>query len=156
MVYDDQNFLIYFGDDDKSIRLSNSSSLQQKLEKPLPYLQKELNTKSIVFLKQVHSTNGIVISKEYKLRYPLDVPSMHGDIILTNLEDVGIGVLTADCLPVIFYDNVRHAIAIAHAGWKGTVAKVSQRAIKMMQERFKSDPKDIEVHFGPSAKTCCY
>ncbi|MCK4265450.1 peptidoglycan editing factor PgeF [Candidatus Babeliales bacterium] len=154
-VHNDSNFLIYFGDDSESVKLSKED-LHNNLKEVLLGIQQKINAKGSVFLKQVHGTNGIVVSKESKLKYPLDIPDEHGDIIITDRDEVGIGILTADCLPVVFYDRSKHVLAVAHAGWKGSVAGVSKRTLQMMHDRFKSDPADIEVHFGPAARSCCY
>ncbi len=148
-------FSIYFGDKSKSVQLVGDD-LKTNIEMVYPDLKEVIDLEHVVFSQQAHGTNGIVISEEYKLQCPIDVPSVQGDIIITDRSKIGIGILTADCLPVIFYDSKKHVLAVAHAGWKGSIAGVSKRAIKMMQDRFKSDPKDIEVYFGPCAKSCCY
>jgi len=155
VLYDKSNYLIFFGDNKHNVKTSEYP-LEARLEVVIPKVQKQLNTKSMVFLRQTHETNGVIISKDYKLKYPIDIPTVSGDILVTDLEDVGIGVLTADCLPIVFYDNQRHVIAIAHAGWKGTVAGVAKKTLSMMQERFDCNLDNIEVHLGPAAKPCCY
>lgn len=79
-----------------------------------------------------------------------------GDILLTCNPGCAIGVLTADCLPIIFYDPNNHACAIAHAGWRGTVAGVAQETVRLMHSSFRTDPSNLQVYFGPSAQVCCY
>lgn len=153
LLHKDSKFAICFGDDESSIKFSGKKN---DLLSVIPHLQKHINPQSVIFLKQVHGTDGIIVSKEYKLQSPIDVPCSKGDILLTDRAMVGIGVLTADCLPVVLYDRVNHALGVLHAGWKGSLLGVATRAVNMMKERFHSKPKELEAHFGPSAKSCCY
>src|SRR5438477_544569 len=76
--------------------------------------------------------------------------------IIINVKNLGIGILTADCLPIIFYDPYNNIISIAHAGWRGTMQNIAIKVIETMRNSFKSKPENIEVFFGPSAKDCCY
>jgi YfiH family protein len=56
----------------------------------------------------------------------------------------------ADCVPIILVDPVRRAIALAHAGWQGTVKKVAQAAVRSMTETYNTLPADILAVIGPS------
>ena len=67
-----------------------------------------------------------------------------------------IGVLTADCLPIIFYDTKNHVAACIHAGWRSAIAEIVTKVVQMMFEKFKFAPEDLQIYFGPCAKTCCY
>jgi len=55
----------------------------------------------------------------------------------------------ADCLPLLFYDPVQYAIALAHAGWKGTVQRVASKAVAAMAQHFGSKASDLIVAIGP-------
>jgi YfiH family protein len=79
-----------------------------------------------------------------------------GDFLITNKPGVAIGVLTADCLPVILHDKKNHACSVVHAGWRGSVAGICVKAIEAMQKNFGTDPRDLVVYFGPAAGKCCY
>src|SRR5206468_1007978 len=54
------------------------------------------------------------------------------------------------------YDRTRHAIGIAHAGWRGSVAKVAANTVRTMRENFGSEPRDLVACIGPSIGPCCY
>ncbi|MFH1253996.1 MAG: peptidoglycan editing factor PgeF [bacterium] len=115
----------------------------------------------LVFQKQVHGTDGIYIDSKEKTKYikPFDLErsfDLEGDFIITNQKDIGIGVLTADCLPLIFYDTKNHVAACIHAGWRSSVNEICTKAIQMMFEKFKFAPEDLQIYFGPCAKFCCY
>ncbi|MFQ5856339.1 MAG: peptidoglycan editing factor PgeF [Anaerolineae bacterium] len=62
----------------------------------------------------------------------------------------------ADCLPILFFDPVRSAVGITHAGWRGTVAGVSPTTVRAMQTAFGSRPEDLWVGIGPGIGPCCY
>ena len=71
------------------------------------------------------------------------------DALMTNKPDICLCLLTADCLPIIFYDQKKKIIALGHMGWQGTDQKLSQKIIKKMENDFRSEPKDILVAIGP-------
>ena len=89
----------------------------------------------------------------------VDAPSdckLEGDAILTSTTGLGIGVRTADCLPLALYDEQHHAAAVVHAGWRGAVAGVVPTAIKSMQTHFGTTPQGLTAYIGPCARWCCY
>lgn len=75
---------------------------------------------------------------------------LHGvDALVTSLPLLCIGVSTADCVPVLFYDPVQRVVGAAHAGWRGTVKHIVSKTVDVMQA-LGSDPVDIKVAIGPS------
>ena len=63
---------------------------------------------------------------------------------------MAIGVRTADCVPILLYDPVKRVIAAVHAGWKGTVLRISQNALEVMAFKFGSSAADIKAVIGPA------
>lgn len=78
------------------------------------------------------------------------------DAIITNRKGVAIGVLTADCLPIMLYDPKKEVIGIIHAGWRGTCLNVVGNVISKLKKAFEVDPQDLVVGLGPSIGQCCY
>lgn len=72
------------------------------------------------------------------------------DALITQEKGIAIGVTTADCVPISIYDPVNHALGVAHAGWKGTVAKIGAKTVERMIETFGTNPSDLLVGIGPS------
>src|SRR6185503_19511929 len=66
-----------------------------------------------------------------------------------------LGIETADCLPVLIVDPQRRAVAAAHAGWRGTAAGVTRRAVDALLSR-GSQPHDLLAALGPGIGPCCY
>jgi YfiH family protein len=62
----------------------------------------------------------------------------------------------ADCVPILFYDQRRQAIGLAHAGWRGIPAEIIPATVATMTEAFGSRPADIWAGVGPSIGPCCY
>lgn len=117
-------------------------------------LQKLMRLDQVLFLKQTHSASGVVCT-ENNLSHIRPFQD-EGDFLMTDLPHIGLGVMTADCLPIVLYDNRNHAVAIVHAGWRGSAQGVVLNALKLMQETYATDLNNLQIFFGPSAKICCY
>ena len=79
-----------------------------------------------------------------------------GDAVITQRNDILLGVKSADCVPILIYDKVGHAIGAVHAGWRGTAAGILKKTIKEMEAAFCTDPEDLLISLGPSIRWCCY
>lgn len=71
------------------------------------------------------------------------------DALMTNLKGVCIGVSTADCIPILLYDKPHHAVCAIHAGWRGTVARITEKAIAEMVAAYGTRPEEIKAQIGP-------
>ena len=78
------------------------------------------------------------------------------DALVTNSSAISLTLRFADCVPVLFYDPNRHAVGIAHAGWKGTVDKICTNVIAAFERAYGSRPSDIMAGVGPAIGPCCY
>lgn len=95
---------------------------------------------------QTHTVNVRVVDDRSTTREDLnDV-----DALITALPDYAIGVRTADCVPVLLYDEVQRVCAAIHAGWRGTVGHISQATIALMQQTFGTLPEHLHAVIGPS------
>jgi polyphenol oxidase len=73
------------------------------------------------------------------------------DALVSDLDDVLVGVKTADCVPVLVGDRVTGAFAAVHAGWRGSVNSITRKAVAEMAETFGSKPADLTAAIGPAA-----
>lgn len=71
------------------------------------------------------------------------------DAVVTNVPGVCIGVSTADCIPVLLYDEEHQAVAAIHAGWKGTVVRIVQKTVRLMTETYGTRPEALKAVIGP-------
>ena len=120
-----------------------------------PYLQTLGKFSHLLVLKQVHSAVGYAfVSPQTCAQYrPY---AWKGDYLITSVPGVAIGIATADCLPIVMHDPEHQAIAVIHAGWRGSVEGVACGALQQMQSVFGTNPAQVAVYFGPAARACCY
>ena len=79
-----------------------------------------------------------------------------GDAIVSRQKGILLAVRTADCVPLLVYDPINKAVAAIHAGWRGLNAGIIENSIKMMQEKFLTDPKNLVVALGPALCPGCF
>ncbi len=113
--------------------------------------------KSLVASAQDHNTFVRVVTSADRgvgIYKPRDIQSV--DALTTNEKDVTLVTYYADCTPLFFVDIKNKAIAIAHAGWRGTVAKIGAKVIETMGKNFGTNPSDLVCAIGPAISKCCY
>ena len=71
------------------------------------------------------------------------------DAVMTNVPGVCIGVSTADCIPILLYDQQKRVVAAVHAGWRGTVQRIAKKAVEVMKATYGSSPSDLLAQIGP-------
>ena len=108
--------------------------------------------------QQSHSANVAIVDETGRGRgaaeYETALPNTDG--MVTNAENVCLGVQVADCVPILLYDPVQRVIAALHAGWKGTLRKIALAAVNTMRHNYGSRAEDIHAGLGPSNGPCCY
>jgi purine-nucleoside/S-methyl-5'-thioadenosine phosphorylase / adenosine deaminase len=100
----------------------------------------------LLLLRQVHGTTV--------QRAPWE-GRPEGDAALAEQPGWLLGIETADCLPVLLADPRRRVVAAAHAGWRGTAAGVTRRAVEALLA-LGSSPADLLAALGPGIGACCY
>ena len=86
----------------------------------------------------------------------LNMDPVIADAVITDRPDVLIGIVVADCVPVLVYDRSRKIIGAVHAGWKGTAGGILEKTLLLMKEMFNSSPEHVLVSIGPSIRKCSY
>lgn len=82
------------------------------------------------------------------------IPDTDGTI--TNLKNILLTTVHADCLAVFCYDPVKEAIGLCHAGWRGTCAGIAMQMVEKMEEEYGCDPEDLQAYIGPGISQCCF
>lgn len=82
-------------------------------------------------------------------------PGTEADALVAREPGVAVGVRTADCVPLLLFDPASGLAAAAHAGWRGTLARVAARAVEALVAR-GARPADLLVAIGPHIGACCY
>ena len=71
------------------------------------------------------------------------------DAVMTDVPQLCIGVSTADCIPVLLYDSIHRAVSAVHAGWRGAVLRIVQKAVETMHDTYGTAPADLQAVIGP-------
>ncbi len=98
---------------------------------------------NIVTVKQVHSNKVITVTKAWTRDQ-----APEADALVTDQKGIGLGILTADCAPVLFAAKKARIIGAAHAGWKGAISGVLESTIKAMND-LGAKTEEITVAIGP-------
>ena len=101
-----------------------------------------LKKKKLILITQTHSSKVIRITKNN-----LD-KNIKADGVITSLNNVILGILTADCAPVIIYDDKNKFVCNLHSGWKGSLNNISQTAIKLF-DKYQIKRKNLTAIVGP-------
>ena len=104
----------------------------------------------IVTMKQMHGED-IVEVKDKNLK-----EAGEADGMVSTEKDIYLAVLTADCVPLLFVAPKQRVVAAVHAGWRGTLAGIADKAVGLLKTRYDVEPSELEVALGPSIGICCY
>jgi hypothetical protein len=102
----------------------------------------------LAIVKQIHSAEVLLAERAGH--------QGTGDALISHTRGLLVGVKTADCLPILLVDPVRRAVAAVHAGWRGTVQGIVGRSVRMMQDSFGTNSRDVEAAIGPGIGLCCF
>jgi len=136
------------GDDDHNV-IQNRKALSEATD---------ISFGNFTFARQCHGSNIFFVDNSLRGSSSADEESSLGnaDGMITSLPDICITVKVADCVPVLLYEPDNHAAAVIHAGWKGTVNKITGKAVEKMIRFCGSKPGNIYAGIGPSIGPCCY
>ena len=92
----------------------------------------------------VHGRDAAVMTRadagSYKTGY---------DAIITRERGLALTMRFADCVPIVFFDPVQHAVGLAHAGWRGVAENVVAATVEALRDHFGSRPHDVWAGIGP-------
>ena len=108
--------------------------------------------------QQSHSANIHVVTQADKGKGSQDFVSGISDTdgLITDEPQITLMVFSADCVMTLFYDTEKQIIGAVHAGWRGTVKKITAKMLTTMQEKFGTNPENVLVGIAPAIRTCCY
>lgn len=105
----------------------------------------------LYFPSQVHKTRILQVSRNTAREELLET-----DALLTNEGKICIAVMSADCVPILLFDNKNNAVGAVHSGWRGTVARILEKTLHEMQRLFGTKGEDLFAGIGPSVSTESY
>lgn len=170
----DDNIMAFFTTRDLPLKAGERDDLVEEIENNKKFLCEKLNIplENLFIPQQTHSDNircidakthrSIEKAAKQLSSYENSQFTAHSslltdtDSLITNQPNTALALNFADCVPVMFYDPVKKIVAIAHAGWKGTAAKIAAKTAQKMIKEFDSNPEDIIALIGPSIGKCCF
>ncbi len=121
-----------------------SNDEKANILKNLNLVSKNMNVenKDLILMHQTHSNKVAVIDEKNKKNKKITA-----DALVTKLKGVALGVLTADCVPIIMYDEINNVIGCVHAGWRGAITGIIENTISKFKEINKNNK--ISASIGP-------
>ena len=104
--------------------------------------------------RQVHGDVILPVTADNAAAFASDPPECDG--LTTNEAGLLLVGKFADCVPVLLCDLQRRACAVVHAGWRGTVRRIAEKAVRALSERYGTRPQDCVAAIGPSIGPCCF
>lgn len=136
-------------DDDQKLVLANRRKFFTTLG---------IEPECLVSAEQVHGDSIYKVTLKDRGRGALErdtvIPAT--DALMTNEKGLALLTFYADCVPVLFLDPFEKVIAVAHAGWKGTVAKIAAKTVLGMEKHYGTKPRNVLAGIGPSIGPCHY
>lgn len=114
----------------------------------------DIDAESVAQAQLVHGAH-VEIVRDYAPR-DARYKFLSTDGLVTNLINRPLFIPVADCLAIAYVDPKHHAIGLAHAGWKGAVARIPEEMVKVMHTTYGTDPADLLVGISPGLGPCCY
>ncbi len=140
-VYSSLNLAFHVEDDSEAVN-KNHALLATELK---------YDKKTLVHMKQIHSNIVHIVTSDDNFKNP---PTC--DALITDKPNTPLMVMVADCSPILFYDDIKKVIAVAHAGRQGAFKNIVQNVIESFNNSYGSNTEDILVSVGTSIGECCY
>lgn len=109
----------------------------------------EAQSRELTTVGAVHGTEVVEVGQRRGA-----VPRVDG--LMTDRPGIPLLAAFADCCPLLLYDPRHHAVALCHAGWRGTAGGIATRGVTALVERYGSEPRDLICGIGPSICGDCY
>lgn len=122
---------------------------KEDVDKNRDILANIMNTKQVVFPNQTHSSNIIQVKD-------MNCNVSDCDALYTKEKDIAVGVLTADCLPILFYCPDKEIVGTIHAGWQGSVKEITYKSFEYLIKHENIDISKTKVYLGPSISRDVY
>ena len=125
--------------------------VRDRSEADLDLLERATGVPTVHSLRQVHGNEVHLVKGAAR---PADPPS--GDALVTRIPGTAIAIKAADCVPVLLADPLSGAVAGAHAGWRGTLVRVAEKAARTLATAVGAPPSRLRAVIGPAIRGCCF
>tara|TARA_Y100001958_G_C21114517_1_gene460475 strand:+ start:217 stop:969 length:753 start_codon:yes stop_codon:yes gene_type:complete len=120
-----------------------SKDSKRNIKRNLEYVSKKMNINSnnLILMYQTHSNKVLEITKKNLKK------KITSDAIITKINKIGLGVVTADCVPILIYDHKKKIVGCIHAGWKGAFSGIIRNTVLKIKKNIPND--EIHASIGP-------
>ncbi len=127
-----------------------SKDNKKKINQNLNYVAKKMDValNNLVLMHQTHSNKVEIIKKNKSKK------RIFSDALITSNKRIALGVLTADCVPILIYDDKNEIVACIHAGWKGALSNIIKKTIHKIKKISKKNK--IYASVGPCIGKASY
>jgi hypothetical protein len=139
--FDSLNLAYHVGDDPANVDANHA-----RLGKALGY-----DPASLVHMRQVHGNGVFKVDETFDYTF---VPEC--DATITDLANVPLMVMVADCIPLLLFDPLNRAIAAVHAGRSGVFKQVITATVNAMKNAYGTRAENLLASLGGSIGVCCY
>jgi YfiH family protein len=108
------------------------------------------NINKLCLLKQVHSNKVQVVRDAFEFNFEPEA-----DALVTSTKGLALGIITADCVPILLGDEINGVIGAIHAGWRGAKSNIIANTVETMVE-LGADLENITAHIGPCIRKSSY
>ena len=142
-----------YGSDDLNLGFTHDDRRERVQQNRLRFLAEAARGARLETVRQVHGATVHVVGAA--AGEPLR-EAVEADGMITATAGVALGILTADCVPVLIADTRLRVVGAFHAGWRGTAAGIAAKGVEWMRSEFGSTPEHMIAAVGPSIGACCY
>lgn len=148
MAYGSMNPGLYTEDDPEAVR-RNLAILSERIGLPVA---------RIVMPHQTHEDCLLTIDADFLMKPMAEQRQLLEGVdgLVTAEPQVCVAVSTADCVPLLLYAPDQGVVAAIHAGWRGTVKGIAQKAVRCLQTMFGCDPAQVRAGIGPSISQAAF
>jgi YfiH family protein len=121
-----------------------SGDKKENVLKNLSIVSKKMGVdkNNLYTMSQTHSNKVVIINKNNQ-----DIKRVDSDALITNIKNISISVLTADCVPILIYEKINNVVACIHAGWKGAINGIVENTFNKMMRL--NENNNFYVAVGP-------
>ncbi|HEY3330266.1 MAG TPA: peptidoglycan editing factor PgeF [Capsulimonadaceae bacterium] len=131
---DSMNMSLAVGDTPDNVAQNRARAIGALAGENLPYAS----------AAQVHGNHVAVVTEA------ATEPIADTDALITNVPDIMLLMVFADCVPIYFCDPVKRVVGLAHSGWRGTAVNVSGRTVAAIEREYGAEPGELYCSIGPS------
>lgn len=120
-------------------------------EADLDLLERACGIRALHSLRQVHGDRVRIVAARERGADPTT-----GDALIARSPGTGVAIKAADCVPVLLADPVSGAVAGVHAGWRGTLVRVAEKAVRVLAAQADAPASQLAAVIGPAIRACCF